>query len=201
MWVVKLGGSLAASTYLGPWLAALTGRRDLVLVPGGGPFADQVRAAQRDLGFDDATGHHLALLAMEQYGRVLCALEPGLAPATRLTEMRDLATAGITPVWMPVPLALADPHLPRTWDLTSDSLAAWLAGRLAAPALVLVKVAHLRPGPVTLEALIREGLVDPLLATYARAGEMAVYLLSATDAGALNDLIAGRPGPAVVVRV
>jgi aspartokinase-like uncharacterized kinase len=89
MWVVKLGGSLAGSERLREWLAALAGQPGLVLVPGGGPFADAVRAAQGALRFDDATAHHLAMLAMEQYGRALCALQPGLAPAAnpeRLTS-------------------------------------------------------------------------------------------------------------------
>lgn len=81
MWVVKLGGSLAASDRLPDWLRSLAGRSDLVLVPGGGPFADQVRAMQARWGFDDATAHHLALLAMEQFGRMLCALLAGLASA------------------------------------------------------------------------------------------------------------------------
>ncbi len=93
----------------------------------------------------------------------------GSRPRRRPTEIRALAAAGQTPVWMPAPLALADPDLPRSWDLTSDSLAAWLAGQLGAAALVLVKVAPLRPGPLALDALVRDAIVDPLFPTYARA--------------------------------
>ncbi len=196
MWVVKLGGSLTRSRQLRAWLAVLAGRRELVLVPGGGPFADQVRSAQQILGFDDATAHHLALLAMEQYGRALCALQPGLAPAASLAEIRALSAAGVTPVWMPVPLVLADPDLPCSWDLTSDSLAAWLGGRLGAQALLLVKMASVRPGPVDLaamETLVREAIVDPLLPGYARAGGVAVYLLADGDADALDGLLASQP--------
>jgi aspartokinase-like uncharacterized kinase len=139
VWVVKLGGSLAGSGLLRPWLAALAGRTDLVLVPGGGPFADAVRAAQPRLGFDDATAHHLALLAMEQYGRALCALQPGLAPAANPEEILNRLGSGLTPVWVPAAMVLADPGLRLGWDLTSDSLAAWLCGRLGAKALLLVK--------------------------------------------------------------
>ena len=196
MWVVKLGGSLTRSRQLRAWLAVLAGRRELVLVPGGGPFADQVRSAQQILGFDDATAHHLALLAMEQYGRALCALHSGFAPATSLAEIRSLSAVGITPVWMPVPLVLADPDLPCSWDLTSDSLAAWLGGRMGAQALVLVKMAAVAPGPVdpeAMETLVRDAIVDPLLPGYARAGGLAVYLLADGEANALDGLLAGRP--------
>ena len=198
MWVVKLGGSLARSPQLRAWLAALAGRRDLVLVPGGGPFADQVRNAQQTLGFDDATAHHLALLAMEQYGRALCALQPGLAPAASLAEIRALSAAGVTPVWMPVPLVIADPDLPCSWDLTSDSLAAWLGGRLGAQALVLVKLAPLSPGLVDLDALARDAIVDPLLPAFARAAALAVYLMADGDADGLDGLLAGERGRAAV---
>jgi len=48
--VVKLGGSFAYSDYLQDWieaLAACAGR--VVVVPGGGPFDDAVRLAQRQM--------------------------------------------------------------------------------------------------------------------------------------------------------
>ncbi len=66
--VVRLGGSHAFSPLLRPWLAAIgaaAGR--VVLVPGGGPFADTVRSAQAAMGFDDLAAHRMALLAMAQY--------------------------------------------------------------------------------------------------------------------------------------
>ena len=200
MWIVKLGGSLTASKHLRAWLATLASRHDLVVVPGGGPFAAQVRRVQRDLGFDDATAHELALLAMEQYGRALCALEPGLAPAASLSEIRALAYCGLTPVWLPSALAMAEPDLPRTWDLTSDSLAGWLGERLQAQGLVLIKVAPLRPGPVALDSLIRDAIVDPLLGSFTDSGRRPVYLLGDADAHALDDLLAGRPGRAVIAQ-
>jgi dihydroneopterin aldolase len=90
-------------------------------------------------------------------------------------------------------MALADPGLHRGWDLTSDSLAAWLCGRLKAEALVLVKSCALPSGPPCLETLARDGIVDPLLAQTARAAGVPVHLVSAGDLAALNDLLGGRP--------
>src|ERR1700741_3246428 len=81
--IVKLGGSQAFSKHLPAWLDAITlaaGR--VVIVPGGGPFADTVRAAQPTMGFDDRAAHRMALLAMEQFA---CALA-GLRPSLRLAE-------------------------------------------------------------------------------------------------------------------
>jgi 5-(aminomethyl)-3-furanmethanol phosphate kinase len=191
MWVAKLGGSLAGSERLREWLAALARRPGLVLVPGGGPFADAVRSAQKSLGFDDATAHHLAMLAMEQYGRALCALQPGLAPGASPEEIRNRLDSGLTPVWVPAPMVLADPGVHRGWDLTSDSLAAWLCGRLGAKALLLVKSCVLPSGHSCLETLARDGIVDPMLARTARAAGVPVHLVSAGDLASLSDLLDG----------
>ena len=54
--VVKLGGSLAASSHLPRLLEQLARTPNLVIAPGGGPFADAVRRAQKERGFDDGAG-------------------------------------------------------------------------------------------------------------------------------------------------
>jgi aspartokinase-like uncharacterized kinase len=157
-------------------------------VPGGGPFADQVRAAQSRWGFDDATAHHLALLAMEQFGRILCALQPGFTPAASPGAIRDALQSGMIPVWMPAPMVLADPTVPPCWDMTSDSLAAWLCAELKAEALLLVKSAPLEPCPPALERLASDGIVDPLLPRFAQAAGVPVHLLSTQAPDALDRL-------------
>src|SRR5690348_718277 len=102
--VVKLGGSHAASPMLRRWLAAIAAAQLVVLVPGGGPFADAVRAAQPAMGFDDATAHQMALLAMAQYGLALTALDPRLRPADSRNAIRATSAAGHVPVWLPWPM-------------------------------------------------------------------------------------------------
>jgi aspartokinase-like uncharacterized kinase len=138
-----------------------------VIVPGGGPFADQVRAAQRQWRFDDAAAHHMALLAMEQYGRMLAALHPGLRPADTRAAIARVRRAGAAAVWMPTRMVLGEPRIAASWDVTSDSLAAWLAGRLKADRLVLVKSVALDGGPVAASALARRGIVDAAFPVYA----------------------------------
>ena len=159
VWVVKLGGSLAGSAALPHWLrtcAALGGR--MVLVPGGGPYADAVRRAQRVQGFDDATAHALALGAMERFGQQLCAMQAGLLAAATVATLREALAAGLTPVWMARAMVLAEPHIKQDWSVTSDSLAAWLALRLQAHGLVLVK--SVAVATTDLQALAAAGVVD-----------------------------------------
>lgn len=168
LWVVKLGGSLAGSAQLAAWLDAIaTGGGRLVLVPGGGPFADQVRESQRRWQFDDPIAHRLALLAMEQYGLMLAGLQPRLRPAASRAEIGRVLAAGDVPVWLPTRMALGRPEIPESWDVTSDSLAAWLAAQLGADGLLLVKSVAVAAGS-TVEVLAREGIVDPLLAHFLR---------------------------------
>ena len=87
--VVKLGGSYARSKYLAPWLDTLSrcgGRA--VIVAGGGPFADAVRATQPVMHFDDRVAHHMALLAMEQYALALASLRSSFALAASIAALR-----------------------------------------------------------------------------------------------------------------
>lgn len=138
--VVKLGGSHAGSAALRPWLRAVaTAAGRVVLVPGGGPFADAVRAAQARLGFDDATAHAMALLAMGQFALLLASLEPALVLAESPTAIAGALAERRVPVWTPPPSLGPADGVPASWDVTSDSLALLLAGWLGAPALLLVK--------------------------------------------------------------
>jgi aspartokinase-like uncharacterized kinase len=200
LWVVKLGGSLADSPHLKRWLAVLgDAGGSAVIVPGGGPFADQVRVTQKKWRFDDATAHHMALLAMEQYGRMLAGLHGGLRPATTRAAIAKARRAGLTAVWMPVRMALGEPRIAATWDITSDSLAAWLAGVLAADRLVLVKSVTLTGNPIAASALARRGIVDPAFPDYvARSAREAWCVDDARHADMARAFRTGR-GPGIRV--
>jgi aspartokinase-like uncharacterized kinase len=201
LWVVKLGGSLSQSRYLNRWLSVLAAVGGaVVIVPGGGPFADQVRALQKRCRFDDGTAHHMALLAMEQYGRMLAGLQRGVRPAATRAEIARARRAGVVAVWMPTRMVLADPGIAASWDITSDSLAAWLAGKLKADRLVLVKSVALSGGSVPAAALARRGVVDPAFPGYlARCGVDCWCIDDAHHAAMAAVLKSGRgPGTQIV---
>ncbi len=134
-WVVKIGGSLHDS----PQLVEVVRRLNdfdapALVVPGGGPFADQVRVSQKRWGFDDRCAHSMALLGMRQYGCLLASLG-GLRASGRIEAP---AVGAASQVWLPDEASL-DGHLATSWEVTSDSVAAWVAGELGADWLVLVK--------------------------------------------------------------
>jgi aspartokinase-like uncharacterized kinase len=167
--IVKLGGSLAAAGTLGTWLDAVVahGAGRFVVVPGGGSFADAVRATQHRYGFSDRAAHRMALLAMEQYALQLLDLAPTLCPAESEAEIATSLAVGRIALWFPRRMVAAEPAIAESWDVASDSLAAWLARRLGARRLMLVKSAPAPPPPLSPKRLAALDLVDAAFPAYA----------------------------------
>lgn len=187
--VVKVGGSLLESGRLGSALGVIAkARRGLVVVPGGGPFADTVRAAQAARGFDDTTAHRKALLAMERMAQVMAAMCKRLTPAATLAEMRGAAAAGAIPVWLPLTLAGRDRTIPADWSITSDGLAARLAERLGVDAVVLLKSCAVASGRSAAE-LAADGIVDKAVADIAARAQLALHVLGPADGARLDRLL------------
>jgi probable H4MPT-linked C1 transfer pathway protein len=144
--VVKLGGGvLAHADHFDDTLVAIGAaarQRRLLVVPGGGPFADAVRQVDRRLRLSDDAAHWMAVLAMDQYAQLVAARLTGGLLVTEAEEIGAATHAGFVPVLAPSRwLREADP-LPHTWDVTSDSIAAWVAGAVGARRLVLIKPPH-----------------------------------------------------------
>lgn len=190
--MVKLGGSLAESMRL-PSMLELVGRAraPVVIVPGGGAFADAVRRAQADFEFGDAEAHRMALLAMHQTGLMMAALHPRFAPVETLAELRQELDAGHIPVWLPFKMTERDKRISADWSTTSDGLAARLAERLAGAPVVLVKSCRILPGSA-LVSLVFEGIVDSTFATIVNRAELAWHVLGAGDEDQLKSLVNAR---------
>ena len=143
--VVKVGGGLSrtagALDAVAAALAAAGRRHRIVVVPGGGPFADAVRAFEDREGLSADAAHWMAILAMDQYAHVLAER---IAGATLVEEpgavAAALGAAGVA-VLAPYRWMRAADVLPHTWSASSDSVAAFVAGALDAERLVLIKPA------------------------------------------------------------
>jgi aspartokinase-like uncharacterized kinase len=110
-----------------------------LVVPGGGPYADEVRAAYARGDLDDDGAHWSAVHAMEQYAGVLVDRMPRAIRVHTLSDARAALAVGYVPVLMPSRLLREADPLPHSWNVTSDSIAAWVAGQASASRLVLVK--------------------------------------------------------------
>lgn len=189
--VVKLGGSVLQAAELRPWLAALAvlPGAPRVVVPGGGPFADTVRDAQARLGFHDLAAHRMAILAMQQYGLMLQALEPRLGLAETSTDLAAIPPGAGT-VWLPWRMVGLEPGIEPSWDVTSDSLALWLARHLDSLQLLLVKSAALPPGPADPAVLAAAGIIDRAFPGLAAGYSGKIRYLARGDVGILAAALA-----------
>ena len=195
MWVLKLGGSLYQSKHLDDWLHRLSRHSgSLVVVPGGGPFADQVRLAQGLWHFDDRHAHAMALRAMEQFGSLLCAINSRFTPADSDAVIRKVLAEDRIPVWFPVRQILAEPTVEASWQVTSDSLALWLAAELAAGGVVLVKSAALPSESATIGSMQQDGLLDESFDRYASKLGCPIYMVNRDYRGELNAILNGQAG-------
>ncbi|MEM3511103.1 MAG: hypothetical protein QXW47_09025 [Candidatus Jordarchaeales archaeon] len=133
--VVKVGGSLARSKRnlkrLCSKLSSLGKRYPLLLVPGGGPFADEVRKEYRKFKLSEDVAHWMALMAMNQFGLMLAELT-GI-------EASEAIGGGKTIVFLPFRLIFEDDPLPHSWDITSDSVAAYIAWKAKVSMVILLK--------------------------------------------------------------
>ena len=190
MWVVKLGGSLDRNPLLRRWLTALAevGAGRVVIVPGGGRFANAARDAQQHWGFDDLTGHNLAVLGMAQMAQMMKGLCPALPCVGDEAALHAQLAAGAVPIWMPLSLLRNVPDELTNWGVTSDSLALWLAERLQAEGVIVVKSCAV-PADADAASLAAAGIVDAEFATRSTRLPCPVRVVNASDWAALPQLI------------
>ncbi len=164
--VVKLGGSVVRSGELAAWLDAIAGARvPIVVVPGGGALADEVRACQSQLGFGDAAAHRMALLAMDQLAWAVAGLRRGFTVGASEAELRAALEAGSVAVWAPYAAIAGRTDVEGSWRFTSDSLALWLAARIGAARCYLIKsIARPKASRLGARQLARDGVVDAAFA-------------------------------------
>lgn len=140
--VLKIGGSLSRGQSLAPLcheIGRLGVRHRLLVVPGGGDFADAVREHYRRYRLSETTAHAMALLAMDQYGWLLSDLIPASDVVRDILSARETAASGRVPILLPATLLIQTDPLPHSWQVTSDSIAAWIAGLTGTSRLVLLK--------------------------------------------------------------
>jgi aspartokinase-like uncharacterized kinase len=141
--VIKIGGGLTAiPAALDRVCAAVSQAAQnhrVLVVPGGGPFADAVREFDRSVGVSPDAAHWMAILAMDQYAQVLVERIPGAVLVEEPGGISGaLASAGVA-VLAPSRWMRSADVLPHAWEVTSDSIAAFVAGALDAVRLVLIK--------------------------------------------------------------
>lgn len=119
MMVLKIGGSLLPSM---PKVMHVFLDYEVLLVPGGGVFADVVRKVYAGYQVSEEAIHDMAVLAMHQYGLFLSDIS-GIPTITSLEGFKERA------IILPMEI-ISNSDLKPSWNVTSDTIASYIA-RLA----------------------------------------------------------------------
>ncbi|MGP8320184.1 MAG: amino acid kinase family protein [Methanosarcinaceae archaeon] len=206
MIVIKIGGSLIGSArelVRALHRYASAEGECILLVPGGGMFADTVRTASDAYGISDEAAHWMAVLAMDQYGHYL-ADGAGTALVTDIRE--ESIRAGVSVLLVYDLLKRSDSGegirdssgIEHTWNATSDTIAGWVASRLGAVFIKATDVGGiLRDGALVSEITARELLgmgetcVDLELPRLLVLRSLDCRVVNGGDPGSVIDAIRG----------
>ncbi|VAX37609.1 5-(aminomethyl)-3-furanmethanol phosphate kinase [hydrothermal vent metagenome] len=148
--IYKIGGSLLTLPDLAKRLLAqlsLSPHSHPLLIVGGGKVTDVVRAWDELYQLGDEVAHQLALQSLALNEALLLKIIPQAVHVMSLKEAKEVWQAGGIPLlktrhFLEETEPTSTVPLPHNWDVTSDSIAAWVAIEWAAEKLVLVKSIH-----------------------------------------------------------
>lgn len=143
--VVKVGGSLFdvpdLGKHLGRWLAGCS--HPIILFPGGGELVNAVRRLDQIHSLGEEAAHWLAIQALDTSAHFLHSILPHSVLVEDLNAWRRLLPNPSPGILVPYRFFREDElqgdRLPRSWEVTSDSLAARVAVHIKADELILLK--------------------------------------------------------------
>jgi aspartokinase-like uncharacterized kinase len=112
----------------------------VVVVPGGSIFADAVKEFQVETGIDDDLAHWMAIKAMEIYGLYLAKYSRKAVETYTLRDIENALKEKLIPIAMPYRILKEHDELPHSWDISSDSIATYIASLVRADIVVFGKL-------------------------------------------------------------
>ena len=176
--VIKVGGSLLQRSRLlfdlQSWQSTLAKPMINVWIIGGGTAVDAIRDHDQAHGLSNSTAHWASIKAMDTNAIAFAERLPGWRitdtpeeicqsahkpqPATNKILVQNWVLQ--THRWIKTADSKLEPDqcLPHSWTVTSDSIAAWVAIRLRASQVILLKSCQVPQ--TTIPELSRLGIVD-----------------------------------------
>lgn len=218
--VCKMGGSLLDGGWAPDLVAVLRSAAPglgILAVPGGGRAADRIRARHLRGELDVIGAHWAAIRALDGNALRLaggCGAElpvvTGPGPwggGAGSGADRGSGAGGRLAVLAPSPLLRAEDPLPHGWEVTSDSIAAWVAARCGASRLLLLKArGHRRPpgpdgrgGRLSARRAADRGLVDRHLPTLLRTAGLPTWIVNGRHLDRLLAFLTGDEAAATLL--
>ncbi|MEE9586284.1 MAG: hypothetical protein V3W09_05210 [Nitrososphaerales archaeon] len=206
--VLKIGGSLLNYPEdlkaLCSRVADMASEIDLLLVPGGGVFADAVREVFFRLRLPEEAAHQMAVLAMDQYGLLLQSFLQG---SSRLIyDVGDAAECfeeGKVALLLASRMIFNESSLPQSWGVTSDSIAAFVARQIGAESLLLVKAVDgltergssrllSRVSVRSLDSDVEPGCVDEYMPNLLKSSRTRCFIVNGRFPDRVEDILRGN---------
>lgn len=173
----------------------------ILIVPGGGVFADSVRNADERFGLGDDAAHWMAVLGMEQYA---CYLQD--KSQAQVTDSITELPSGVS-ILFPYRLLKAEDPLPHSWDVTSDTIAAWVAKQTGALFIKVTDVDGIfREGKLVREIFATdfsenfESCIDPFLPGFLLKNRMECRIINGKFPERVIQAVYGKPVPCTAVK-
>ena len=187
MKIVKLGGSLQEKgreiiRFLSNY--AEKNAHTVIIIPGGGHFVERIKELSEQEVISDDAAHWMAVLGMHQYGFYL-ADGSGIEIVESVEELRNVVHICLL---LPYTLLKADDSLPHTWNVTSDTIAAFVANKVGETSFIkltdvdgLMDDKGLLVRQIHAKAMIknaRTGCVDAELPLFLMQNEMSCTIVN-----------------------
>jgi aspartokinase-like uncharacterized kinase len=189
LWVIKVGGSILDQNdrvirELAKTIIDISRQESLVILTGGGKYADIIRDLDIREGLGSKASHWLAISCMHFNAYRLHSLHPDEFVLTSKVNLNRVSSAQVL---LPRDM-LKSSSLPMSWEITSDTISAYVAKLIGAD-LILVKdvdgLVDPHPGGNLVEEISAERLftfqvkpVDSYLPRFLRDNDMGAWLVN-----------------------
>ena len=136
--VVKIGGSLFPNYALD--LADKLKNTSSAIILGGGEFANLIRRYNDEQHFSEEVNHWTAIDCMDIIAKLVNDKVDSAKLAYSIEEVNVISDEGFTPIFVVSEFLKTEDPFECSWDVTSDSIAAYIAHRLNAKLLIVTNV-------------------------------------------------------------
>ena len=109
----------------------------IILIPGGGSFANFIRKIYNDLKLTDELAHWMSIISMNYNGIELGKKFPKLEVFEDFNKLKEIGKSYC--IFLPYQFLKENDKLPHSWDVTSDSITLFLAQKFGLNECFLIK--------------------------------------------------------------
>ena len=136
--VVKIGGSLFPNYAIE--LVKQLENTGSVIILGGGEFANLIRKYDEEMDFSEQANHWTAIDCMDIIAKLVNDKVESAKLAYTINEVNEISDEGFTPIFIVSQFLREEDPFECSWDVTSDSIAAYVSHLLNANLLIVTNV-------------------------------------------------------------